>query len=363
MPIAPFDLIADLACDPANGWSIGRFGAVGEFVRDPDEPARTDRTADQLEIVTARGAMRIAPEAPLAGVAWDNLSADGETWSHSVAFCVERPPEAPRVVTALGSDAKALRCEDRDGQLFDLGIGLGAVRVALRTRDEALIEALAEADGQPLFSSPRVTQEVLRAQPHRVLLSPAGRIEVFQPIPPPDGKSPIGPHTHLLPKRLAKDLPHSANTPLPSGLQSALNVHPRSPWRDSHGEKHPFDSNADEAFLTLSARFGLAEDAKVRARVLAEIAQGRTPEAADWPEKRRGRAAARITLRRLAAAGDARVQSWRVLWDRLPVEPEEDEEVRPKTPMGQRRTMKVSLARLRSQRSRSSSGVSSSPSG
>ena len=35
---------------------------------------------------------------------------------------------------------------------------------------------------------------ILASNPHRVFASRLGRIEVFQPIPPVDGKSPTGPH-------------------------------------------------------------------------------------------------------------------------------------------------------------------------
>jgi hypothetical protein len=43
---------------------------------------------------------------------------------------------------------------------------------------------------------------ILAANPHRVFISRLGRIEVYQPIPPPSGKSPEGPHTHVLPRLL-----------------------------------------------------------------------------------------------------------------------------------------------------------------
>jgi hypothetical protein len=56
-------LIADLAEDPSHTWSIGIFGAIGEFVRDPDEPAAIVRSADRLEIATRRDARRAADTA------------------------------------------------------------------------------------------------------------------------------------------------------------------------------------------------------------------------------------------------------------------------------------------------------------
>lgn len=323
MRISPFDVIADLAEDPNNGWSIGSFGAIGEFVRDQEEPVGIVRSADRFEVTTPRGAMRIAPETPLIGIAWDSLSSDDVSWGHALAFCIGRPAGSPRVITALGPDATAIRADDRTATLFDLGVAAGAVRMCVRTHDVALIGALARAEGLPLLSLGAVMTEILRAQPHRVLLSPAGRIEVFQPIPPADGKSPIGPHTHLLPKLIASDRTHSSNTPLPDGLQAALTVHPRSPWRTNLGERHPFDESADAAFLALLENYGLPQDAAVREAVRAAVRSGAAPNHADWPGSRRGRTVARIMLRRMAAAGDEQVGPWRALYDRTPAEAEE----------------------------------------
>jgi hypothetical protein len=320
MALAPFDLIADLAEDPGHSWSIGRFGAIGEFHRDAGEPILMTRTADTFEISTPRGAMRIAPGAPLTGIAWESLSTDGDTWSPALAFCRETTSSSPEVVTPLGPDGDAVRPEDRGQALYDLGVGLGAVRMAIRTRDPSLIAALDQARGQALFSSGALAAEILRAQPHRVLLSPAGRIEVFQPIPGQDGKSPEGPHTHLLPKLFAERRMHSANTPLPDGLQGMLTAHPKSPWRDGLGRRHAFDEAADNAFATLQEEFGSDEDAEVRQWIITAVRAGTPPSADLWPATRHGRTVARIALRRLAAAGDERVNPWRIMWDRTPVE-------------------------------------------
>lgn len=318
---AEFSLIADLVEDASNGWSIGSFGAIGEFMRDADEAAAIDRSADFIEVVTARGAMR-AVAADLQGVAWDSLSADGESWGHSLAFCLPVRGEQPAGVHALGRDADALRAEDRQGHLFELGLGHGQVSMSVRTRDTDLIAALEAAEGQPIMSVPGIMPLFVQAAPHRVLRSPAGRIEVFQPIPPPDGKSPEGPHTHLLPRLIAKDRPHSSNTPIPDGWQSVLSMHPKSPWRTMLGERHPFEPETDRAFRPLLDRFGLAEDRAVEALIAAGLDAGEL----EWPDSRRGRTRARIILRRLAAAGDERVKPWRALHDRAPIEIEEGEE-------------------------------------
>ncbi|WP_197277268.1 DUF6925 family protein [Sphingomonas profundi] len=326
MEPASLELLGTLVRDPANGWSIGSFGAIGEFVRDADEPASIEESDRRIETTTARGAMRISTVEPLRPIAWDGLAADGEGWSHTLAFCIPRPATAGRTIRRLGADRDAIRESDRDAMLFDLGVGSGAVGMCLRTADRALAEAMIAAEGVPLLSVPALMGEVLRAQPHRVLLSPAGRIEVFQPIPPPGGKSPAGPHTHLLPKLIGTDRPHSANVPIPDDLQSALSMHPRSPWRTPLGEKQPYDPATDRAFAPMLARYGLADDAAVDAGLLDALRRRAAPELAGWPATRRGRTRARILLRRLAAAGDGRVKPWRILHDRAPVESEEGEE-------------------------------------
>jgi hypothetical protein len=318
-------LLTGAAENTVNGWSIGSFGAIGEFIRDADEPSTIVEDGSSFAIVTARGGMRIAPAQDLRPIAWDSLSADGDSWSHSLAFCVKQPARSNRVIQSLGTDRDALRGVDCDHALFDLGVGCGSVRMCLRTDDIVLMNALHARAGFPLLGEPALMGEVLRAQPHRVLLSPAGRIEVFQPIPPPDGKSPVGPHTHLLRKLIAKDRPHSANVPIPKGWQSALTLHPPSPWRGPAGDKLPFNAVIDAAFLPILSAYGLPEDAEVEARVLNAIGGEPCTELENWPETRRGRIKARIVLRRLAAVGDGRVASWRALFDRSPAGIEDDE--------------------------------------
>lgn len=315
MKPAPFALIADLVEDPANGWSIGSFGAIGEFMRDSDEPAEIVRGAAKIEVVTPRGAMRVVA-ADLHGLAWDTLSKDGETWGHAMAFCTPVTTEGQRVVRDLSLDSAALRAEDRQSRLFDLGVGYGCVRMAVRTSAQPLIEALEAAEGRPVLEAPAVMPLVLEHQPHRVMLSPGGRIEVFQPIPFPDGKSPEGPHTHLLPTLIAKNLPHSSNTPIAEGWQAALNLHPKSPWRTLLGERHPFEAETDAAFRLLLSEFEASEDAAVERAVLA----GLESDQIDWPETRRGRHKARIMLRRLQVAGDDRARLWRMTYDRAPLD-------------------------------------------
>lgn len=187
-----------------------------------------------------------------------------------------------------------------------------------RTRDPKLIAAFESIEGKTLLSPEGATLRALSLQtsPNRVLLSPAGRIEVYAPIPPPDGKSPNGPHTHLLPKLIASGRTHSANAPIPEGLQPVLMMHPRSPWRDADGIRTPYDAGQDESFESILSAYGLEEDRRIRAAIETAISAGQSPTALVLPNSRRGRTQLRITLRRLAQKlGKKALADWRALYD------------------------------------------------
>ena len=311
--------LAHAADDHRNGWSIGTFGAIGEFVRDPEEPVQRSSGLKGLEVISSRGAMRLQACEGLQPVAYDTLSADGETWGIAVAFCLPaKKDRAHGVVHRLGADRDALRPDGQEGILFDLGIGLGHVRMCVRVIDEPLIRALDAIEGLALLSAAgRAAGELIRdTSPVRVMLSPSGRIEVYAPIPPPNGKSPAGPHTHLLPKLIASGRTHSANAPIPDGLQPVLMLHPQSPWRDATGNRTPFDTRLNEQFERCLAVFGLAEDRRVRSAVESAVRAQQPPDAFETPASRRGRIQLRIALRRLAQQSqDAGVAAWRARFD------------------------------------------------
>lgn len=223
------DLAERHARDATCGWSLGVFGAVAEFMRDADEAVAIDRKPDRLELATARGALRLDGHAGTQVITYETPSRHADRRREGVALCL--PQDQARcatraVLTALGPDAQAIRPQDRDGDLFDLGLATPTLDALIRTTDAALIAALRAAEGSALFSRPDLLGQIAASGPHRVFLSALGRIEVFQPIPPPDGTSPDGPHTHLLPKLLAHKRGHAANLPIPDGLAVCLSIHP-----------------------------------------------------------------------------------------------------------------------------------------
>jgi hypothetical protein len=323
-PRAALQLLADLARDCRNGWSIGSFGAIGEFVCSGQEPAAIEVSAAKVEIKTARGGIQIAPLVPMRAIAYDTLSADGDGWSHALALCAPQDQGRQGRIAALGRDAAALQPEQRDAELFDLGVAAGSIRMCVRTHDKGLADALTANAGRELLSNRELLNRILSVQPHRVMLSSAGRIEVYQPIPSADQTSPSGPHTHLLPKLISARRTHSANVPVPRGWQPVLTVHPRSPWHNADNARVPYDEAADSAFAPMLKRFGLPEDKEVRDSITRAVRSGADPAGFPWPATRRGRAAARITLRRLAAAQTGTAASWRAIRDNTPVEVDTD---------------------------------------
>lgn len=318
-----FELLSMSVEDPLNGWSIGTFGAIGEFRRVPDEHYAINSGPDRVRLATRRGGIGIRRCLDIQILAYDILSSDGETWGNAVAVCLPCPADsAPHSIRNLGLDREALRAQDREKALFDLGIGIGLVSMCVRTDDPELTVALNALEGGTILASEAAVARslILKLSPHRIMLSPIGRLEVFSPIPSEDGESPDGPHTHLLPKLIASRRTHGANAPIPDGLQPVLMLHPRSPWRDGAGKRTPYDAQSTRDFDRLLKDYGLVQDKRIRADVERAVRWGVNPMSYSWPHSRRGRVHARITLRRLALDNSSAVADWRSLYDRLPEE-------------------------------------------
>ncbi|MCJ2046040.1 hypothetical protein MKK58_16110 [Methylobacterium sp. J-078] len=256
-PDAVVALLREALADPGTAWSLGSFGAIAEFMRDPDEPVLA-LPDDRLGLATARGAIALTPSSDLRPIAYETAVASG--WNHAVALCL---PEATctmnrrTVVTELGPDRNAARVEDRDGILFDLGLGLLAVDACVRVRDPEAVERLRAGVGMPLFDHANpIGPHLVAMSPHRVFLARVGRVEVYAPIPGSGGTSPEGPHTHVLPKLLRSGRTHAATTPIPVGWVPCAGLHPAHPYKDMMGERIAFDAGRYEAFQEMLDHWG-----------------------------------------------------------------------------------------------------------
>lgn len=290
--------------NPEAGWSCGAFGAIAEFMRDPQEPV-TLAFDGGLGATTARGALRIDKPAMLRPIAYEMPSRDPKAWQHGVALCL--PVDAcamgrRTVLTELGPDTAAARPQDRDAVLFDLGLGLLHVDACVRTADPETLAVLRQGVGLPLFdhASP-VGMHLPRLSPHRVFVCRFGRVEVFQPIPAPGGTSPEGPHTHVLPKLLKAGLTHAANLPIPEGWVPPMMLFPPSPIRDMLGRDKPFDRSHHEAFQKVWARFGTPELVALKARMMGAAMPDE--DDAEVDDSRAAGATARVARRQRAYRG------------------------------------------------------------
>jgi hypothetical protein len=142
---------------------------------------------------------------------------------------------------------------------------------------------------------------ILAANPHRVFISRLGRIEVYQPIPPPSGKSPDGPHTHVLPRLLRSGRTHPATEPVPDGWIPCAHIYPPHPARDGMGEPRSFDAARYRSFQLTMQSCGDPKTLAIKRRVAAAVLAGEPPSAIAGD--RHGRASIRIALRQMKAEG------------------------------------------------------------
>ena len=211
---APRDLVRRHLADAANGWSVGTWGAIGEFQYDEGEPGLVV-DAENLSVSSRRGALRVGDLAEVKPFAL----VDEKGRIREIAFCSARPASGRTVIHAL------------DAVTFDLGIGVPHIDmlVCLREDDVEPRRALEAGVGRPLLTTDNPAGPAIgKASPTRVFASAFATLEVHQPIPPPGGRSPEGPHSHLLPHHLKEGRMHAPGSPLPAGLYCGLSLYPRT---------------------------------------------------------------------------------------------------------------------------------------
>jgi hypothetical protein len=124
-------------------------------------------------------------------------------------------------------------------------------------------------------------------------------------VPPPDGTSPIGPHTHVLPKLMREERTHAATVPIPEGWVPCAHLYPAHPMRDALGHAQPFDDDAHQRFQRLLMQLGEPRLWQLKRRVEESLEQGLGPALESQSLTRHERATVRVALRQWAAAGRA----------------------------------------------------------
>ena len=118
--------------------------------------------------------------------------------------------------TPLGEDRGSINPAHGDQMLFDFGLGRRCSRFCIRGGSDDLVGKLQAASGRAWSAvMAELGKAVIAESPARVVESELARIEVFSPIPPPNGKSPAGAHTHFLLQYLAsgEEIPPALTLP------------------------------------------------------------------------------------------------------------------------------------------------------
>jgi hypothetical protein len=295
--------IAAQLADAETQWSLGTFGAIAEFARDPDETADVQCAGTAFSVVTSRGGIRIEPHRDMRLFAFETTTK--QSWSPRIAICLPTDRCAMSglgALTELGPDARALREEDRASILFDLGIGALQVDACVRVSNPAVAAQLRTHCGQPTFAAGNPAGGIILAHsPHRVFISRVGRVEIFQPIPPVHGKSPEGPHTHVLLDLLRHRRTHAATEPIPDGFVPCAHLYPAHPAKDAKGRSRPFDPGRHAVFEGMLRQFGDPQLVALKERVRAAVMNGEDPSTVPVTE-RFARTNIRVALRQLRAA-------------------------------------------------------------
>lgn len=209
-------LCADLGARGA--WTMGVPGAIAEF--DPAADATSIDVAPAGEAtvvtaVTATGAMRIRIDDRTRAFGFGTDAAPEEPAATVLVRTGAGLPPA-QGLTEVGADPDPVVDDGPGAVLFDLGLDRSAARFMVRVADRELMMLLRQVGGAPIEAlDTTIWQTMVEVSPTRVVETAIGRIEVTAPIPPPDGESPIGCHTHLLPEILALglDLPSEMTVP------------------------------------------------------------------------------------------------------------------------------------------------------
>ena len=213
------DFVERTLVEGAGGWSLGVQGALAEFTVLSGERADVVRAGRTIAALTAGGGIRLAVTADT--VAFGTGQGGGD-----ITLAVPRStlPAPSRGVTAMRADPGALRPADAMAVLVDLAVGHPAAAFCVRTADAELVDLLRSLEGRSWAEAlDAVGGPLVAASPHRVVIGPLGRIEVFNPIPARSDASPEGCHTHLLPALLATGREVAEGDELPAQFVAAGN--------------------------------------------------------------------------------------------------------------------------------------------
>src|SRR6202023_3183598 len=203
---------------------------TAEFICHHDEPCNVSVTGETITAISDRGALQLTIGEHVRAL---RLRADHPCRGNRAIFLVVLKARATLPVattlTPLGRDEGAIRPACRNDACFDLGLGRAGLRFCVRASATELRDKLKHASGLQLSDVLQAAgATIMKHSPARVVESPLGRAEIGTPIPPPGGQSPDGPHTHLLPGRLASGRATQPGIDLPPVYALGATFYPRT---------------------------------------------------------------------------------------------------------------------------------------
>lgn len=211
-------------------WTAGVVGAVGEFAVLPGESVEAELDGDTVIATTLGGRLRFLINNDIRPLTFDPPGTPTEELRVILAVKKKRGhPDLADALTLLGKDAEAIDPAETEADMFDLGLGRKEARFCIRVGKGATKDLLTGAAGATFPASlGAIAPKLLAESPTRVVETALGRIEVMTAIPEPEGKSPPGPHTHLLPDHIASNRAMPVGMDLPKPYFPGATFYPRT---------------------------------------------------------------------------------------------------------------------------------------
>ena len=201
-------------------------GAVGDFAVAPGEKIKVSTEGGVVIARTAGGALRIVIDQWVRALAFGAVD-DPSPRIALVSLREKGRPDRKSGLIDLRHDTDAIDPTARTDRLYDLGLNRAEARFCLRLPPGVAQDTLNAALGAAFPASlSRISGAVMAAQPVRVIQIALGRMEVSSSIPAPDGRSPPGPHTHLLPDHIAIGRTKPAGMDIPKAFLPSTVFYP-----------------------------------------------------------------------------------------------------------------------------------------
>lgn len=297
----PFETLCQLLDWDQVTWAIGTFGALAEFSYQSRDQPVFKRESNSLSITTKKGGLRITDHPLLKLVPYEGLSNLKNAWTQGIMVCLpsnEAQFGSHSGLTRMGNDPAPIAQISPRTVLYDLGLGVEHLKACVRTDDKDLQTFLDRSAGASLFDKELgLTSRLVKESPTRVFMTKCGRIEIYQDIPNEDGTTPLGPHTHVSEKLLARSRTQAATIPIPDGWLPILACYPPNPVRDVHGAPRAFDQKAHTRFQSLYSTFADPSFVAIKTQIMDAIRQSREPDTFEKPATKEGRTVLRVAIR------------------------------------------------------------------